>query len=237
MTHWVRGHFNAGRYIRPYIRRNPGSSGGSGGGGVPVVVAVAVAAGLAVTIGAVAWASLRAAPDRTPPRPIMDQAQAKTQRVTSNLDNVKVRWRDKYYQIDFYTDLNTDCVAHSYGKVQNFFTSDDCVYLIRASGEFRNQSRNVILASFSWVEMPTTDEATRLLKLVDAAGTGNVTELSRETGRHRSVRYTGQSYISDINKQAVWNAQVQPVGWAPAPALLDEIRDDVLNAALEGAKS
>jgi len=34
--------------------------------------------------------------------------------------------------------------------------------------------------------------------------------------------------------QAVWNIQVQPVGWAPAAVLLNEIRDDVLTAAIEG---
>jgi hypothetical protein len=42
----------------------------------------------------------------------------------------------------------------------------------------------------SWVEMPDEAGARALKQLVDGNGTGNVTELSRERGRYRTVRYT-----------------------------------------------
>ncbi len=67
----------------------------------------------------------------------------------------------------------------------------------------------------AWVEMPTEAEAGSLKQLLDTGGTGNVTELSRERGRYRTVRYTGDAYASSRDGAVVVNAQAQPVarGW------------------------
>lgn len=64
--------------------------------------------------------------------------------------------------------------------------------------------------------MPTEDEARKLKSLMDTGGSGNVTELSRERGRYRTVRYTGEAYASRRDGSVVVNAQGQPVarGWA-----------------------
>lgn len=163
----------------------------------------------------------------------MAKAQEKTTKVKNNLLSVEARWKRKGYQVNVRAEPAFDCTAHSYGQVHNFFVSHNCELLLRATGEFRDKHRNVVLVAVSWVDMPTTGEAARLKKLVDAEGTGNVTELSREKGGYRNVRFVGLGYNSGISEQAVWNIQVQPVGWSPAAVLLNEIRDDVMKAAVE----
>jgi hypothetical protein len=63
--------------------------------------------------------------------------------------------------------------------------------------------------------MPDERTATELKALLDRYGTGNVTELSRESGRFRRVRFSGRAYVSRRDGDTVTNAQAQPV--APGP--------------------
>jgi hypothetical protein len=53
--------------------------------------------------------------------------------------------------------------------------------------------------------------STRATQLLDADGTGNMTELTRERGRYRSVRYTGDAHASGRDGTVPVNAQAQPV--------------------------
>ncbi|MBW0106025.1 hypothetical protein [Pseudonocardia sp. KRD291] len=109
-----------------------------------------------------------------------------------------------------------DCAAHSHGLVREFFQAHPCASLRRAQFEIRDRKGDVALVPIAWVEMPTEREARELKTLVDAGGSGNVTELSRERGRYRSVRYTGDAYASRRDGAVVVNAQAHPVarGWA-----------------------
>lgn len=54
--------------------------------------------------------------------------------------------------------------------------------------------------------------AAALKSLVDRPATGNVTELSKEQRRYRSVRFTGQHYTSTQDGVTVINAQAEPWG-------------------------
>lgn len=58
----------------------------------------------------------------------------------------------------------------------------------------RDRNGDVALVPIAWVERPTEAEAHQLKALMDTGGTGNMTELSRERGRYRSVRHTGDAY-------------------------------------------
>lgn len=113
------------------------------------------------------------------------------------------------------TDDDRDCASHSYGQVQQFFREHPCTTLHRAQFEVRDSKGDVALVPVAWVEMPTEAEARSLKQLLDGSGTGNVTELSRERGRYRTVRYTGDAYYSRRDGTVVANAQAQPVarGW------------------------
>ncbi|MFP5068498.1 hypothetical protein ACLFMI_02360 [Pseudonocardia nantongensis] len=113
-------------------------------------------------------------------------------------------------------DDDADCTAHSYGQVREFFRVHPCSSLRRAHFEVRDRNGDVALVPVAWVDMPTEAEARQLKALMDTGGTGNVTELSRERGRFRTVRYTGDAYASRRDGTTVVNAQAQPVarGWA-----------------------
>jgi hypothetical protein len=107
------------------------------------------------------------------------------------------------------------CAEHAYGQVETFFQRQPCTDLYRAQLELKDQKGDTVLIAISWVEMPDEASAQAYKKLVDAPGTGNITELSREGGRYRTVRYTGLHYRPGGHGTIVSNAQAEPVarGW------------------------
>jgi hypothetical protein len=125
-------------------------------------------------------------------------------------------------------DVTDDCVAHSYGKVREFFREQPCTALYRASFEVRDRRGAVVLVAIAWVEMPDARSASEYHELVDIHGTGNVTELTRERGRYQNVRFTGEHYESRRDGTIVVNAQAQPVGRAAAAEELEQMVLDAL---------
>jgi len=114
------------------------------------------------------------------------------------------------------------CADHAYGTVQTFFREHPCAGLYRAQLQVRDAAGDVVLLAVSWVRMGDEPDATAYHKLVDSPGTGNITELSRESGPYRAVRYTGLHYRSGQNGVVVINAQAEPAAarWT-GPALKD----------------
>ncbi|MCE3555138.1 hypothetical protein LWC33_27245 [Pseudonocardia sp. RS11V-5] len=114
------------------------------------------------------------------------------------------------------TDDSAACAANSYGQVQDFFRRTPCAALHRAYFELRDRKGDAAIVAVSWVEMPDEPSARALKQLMDTSGTGNVTELSRERGKYRTIRYIGDAYASRRDGPVVINAQVEPVarGWA-----------------------
>jgi hypothetical protein len=140
-------------------------------------------------------------------------------------DRVTVRLTAKGYKVELHARQDTDCVPHSYGRVQSFLRSNPCTSLERAYVELRDKHKNVVLVALSRVDMPNAEAASRFKALVDVGGTGNVTELSRDGGAFRNVRYDGMTYASGLDgPNTVWNLQVQPAGWSTAAKILNEIR-------------
>jgi hypothetical protein len=104
-----------------------------------------------------------------------------------------------------------DCAEHSYGQVQEFLQRRTCAGLHRAYFEVRDRNGDVVLIAVSWVEMPDEAQARDLHELLDSDGTGNITELSRDQGGYRSVRFTGGIYESRRDGTVVVNAQAEAV--------------------------
>lgn len=92
---------------------------------------------------------------------------------------------------------DTDCAAHSYGRVHTFLTSTPCTSLRRALYT-ANSSHGAVVVSVSRVQMASVADATRLQNLTDASGTGNVSDLLREGVRVGSgpTRLRDASYAS-----------------------------------------
>ena len=221
MTVPVRGHMRGGSPVRPHTRSAPGKL-GTGAVASAISVGVAMSAPPVGGIPPVPGSGLQ-------PTKIEIQAKNKKNNEKDGKDflNAKVRWRHKGYQVNVREAVGTNCAAHSYGEVHDFFVTHPCSLLSRVVFELRDKHWNVVLVATSRVDMPTTGEASELKTLVDTGGTGNVTELSREKGPYRSVHFEGLGYDSDLDEWTVRNIQVQPVGWWPGVALLNEIRDDV----------
>jgi hypothetical protein len=108
--------------------------------------------------------------------------------------------------------FDDNCASHSYGRVQDFFRSNPCKWLARAYIVVREGKRDAVLVAISWVDMSTLSLATDYKHLVDAPGTGNITELSRESGPYQNSTFTGNYYLSCIVGTGVWNVQAQPIG-------------------------
>jgi hypothetical protein len=195
-------------------RRIGGAGGGSdpGNKGSGVVVAISVALVISAggaSVGATASSSSASGGSGGASRSSMRASSQDSAAAQARLASRGVRITARL------TDDSNDCAGHSYGQVQQFFRDHPCTKLHRAQFEVRDSKGDVVLVPVAWVAMPTDDDAEALKQLLDQGGTGNVKELSRERGRYRAVRYTGDAYASRRDGTVVANAQAQPVarGW------------------------
>jgi hypothetical protein len=74
---------------------------------------------------------------------------------------------------------DTDCAAHSYGRVQRFLAATPCVWLRRTLYTGTSPGGSVVV-SVSTVRMASEQNAVDLQKLTDTNGTGNISDLLRE---------------------------------------------------------
>ena len=128
---------------------------------------------------------------------------------------------------------DNNCKSHSYNGirkygVRDFFQEHQCKWVFRAYlATFSSNSAEDpgLLIALSWVDMPNVSLAESYKQLVDEYDTGNIRELSRDTGPYRKVVYSGKYYESGIDKTAVWNVQIQPVTPVPASVINDAISE------------
>lgn len=200
-----------GTRVRAHTRSAPGA-------GLGVALAVTL------TVAGVVFAGPTAPPGPGPGSVTKAQARTKVQARTTKTVQAVLRLQPKGYQVTSRSTLDgSDCAAHSYGDVRAFFRERPCAALSRTLFEVRDRRRNVVLVAVAVVAMPDRAGALAYRRLVDRHGTGNVTELSRERGRYRRVRFTGHPYASDRDGEVVVNVQAQPVARGPAGAVLAEL--------------
>jgi hypothetical protein len=158
-------------------------------------------------------------------------ARASSQARRQDANAARARLLRQALRVEQRFDSTDDCLAHSYGEVREFFREQPCVALHRAWFEIRDGRRGLVLVAVSWVEMPDSRSARAFHELVDTHGTGNVTELSREQGPHRRVRFTGQHYVSRRDGTMVVNAQAEPIGRAAIAAELENLAAEAIRGA------
>lgn len=76
-------------------------------------------------------------------------------------------------------DDQTNCAAHSYGKVAQFFAKTPCVSVHRVLATTTSGGRPAVIAT-NTVTFATATQATQYLALVTSDGTGNINDLFRE---------------------------------------------------------
>lgn len=219
----VRGYrTRAGKVVGPYVRRSRAAAATPLKSGKRAAVTVAItisAAGLAaiVTIsGGFSGGSAALSEQGVSARPASVHSSAEAK---AKFSRTRAVFLAAGYGPKLDVRLDSSCAVNSYGSVHRFFLSNPCAWLARASFTLRVGRSSAVLVAISWVDMRTVAQTEQYKQLVDAAGTGNVTELTRESGPYRDVQFNGKNYISGINGTAVWNAEVQPVGSLPAAAV------------------
>jgi hypothetical protein len=115
------------------------------------------------------------------------------------------------YKVQLDTQFDSNCRKHSYGAVQNFFRADPCNWLVRTYFAVSLGGKGLTIVAVSWVDMPNIRSAKKYKHLVDRSGTGNITELSRDSGPYKNIHFNADIYSSGMIGRSVWNAEVQPV--------------------------
>jgi hypothetical protein len=186
-------------------------SGKSSGGGAVLAVSIAIVIGVG---GITATGTATLTSGASSASSSVSNARTTSRGSSQDTQAVEGRLVRQGFRVNFKaTSDGTDCVGHSYGQVQNFFRQHPCSALYRAYFEVQDRQGDTVLVAVSWVRMPDEPSASALKHVDDVPGTGNVTELSREEGKYRSVRYTGQIYASalDTSGTVFANVQAQPV--------------------------
>lgn len=201
-----------------------GSDKGSKGGGM-VLATVAV-----VVLGAGGSAGVGAASAGFGASGSGASASQGTRANSRSSDSARIRLAARNVRADIHVSADgDDCAAHSDGRIQEFLRTHPCVSLHRAVFEVRDSRSEVALVAAAWVEMADTSSARELVRLLDIEGTGNITELSKERGRYRDIRYGGPAYGSRNDGSLVITAQAEPVlprRWG-GPTLTSLIEDVV----------
>ncbi len=97
----------------------------------------------------------------------------------------------------------TDCASSASGQVKTLLTHYPCKQYASDTWAITRQGSTTDVA-FSWVEMPTTDLATRYKNIVDTFNTGNPPGVS--------PIFNGLCYASGQQGSTVWAVEIQPTG-------------------------
>ncbi len=213
---------------KPDQPRNPDGTWKGRGGGFAAVVAVSVA--LAAGPGVIGTSGAGSSAGSAVRGQGTGQGHAKARDRSSARTVLRLEQRGLRVEQRVMSD-DAECAAHSYGLVREFFQEQPCSALYRALFEVHDRRRNVVLVAVAWVDMPDADQARAFKRLVDRHGTGNITELSRETRRYRNVRFSGEYYASVRNDSTVINVQAQPVSRAGAGL---DLAEQVVEAVISG---
>ncbi|MET0190730.1 MAG: hypothetical protein ABW212_17140, partial [Pseudonocardia sediminis] len=112
-----------------------------------------------------------------------------------------------------------------------YFAQNPCAAMYRVLLQVTDRRQAVAVVAVASVDMTDESRGRRLKTLVDTYGTGNIRELISSRRTLRSVRWTGQHYVSTRDGTTVVNAQAEPVGRTAAAAKLAGIAATAVTAA------
>jgi hypothetical protein len=152
-----------------------------------------------------------------------DDVQASYERAAGRILRSGYRYKDLHLAID------NNCVANSYGEMQEFFRSNHCKWLARAYVVVQKKgSEGAMLVDFIWVEMPTYAQAEECLQLMETPGSGSITELAREDDSpYKDTYLPVDFYTAGIWGTGAWNVQLQPFSPVPFKVIGTILNDGV----------
>jgi hypothetical protein len=152
-----------------------------------------------------------------------DDVQASFERAAGRIARSGYRYKDLVISVD------TNCIAHSYGKEQDFFRLNPCRWLARAYVVLQKKGgEGSILVDFVWVYMPTSGQAEECQHLMVTPDSGSITELAREDDSpYKDTYLPVDFYTGGISGTAAWNVQLQPLAPVPLRVIMTVLNDGV----------
>lgn len=115
------------------------------------------------------------------------------------------------------------CAAQSYGEVQEFFLRHPCEKLQQRLFPLADDRGNVIAVSIMWVTMPSRADATKLKRVEDTYGTGDVAPVGTQLLGLGDVRFTGRHYASRRTGSQLVITETEPLRGQPSDSVLDDV--------------
>ncbi|GAA2341938.1 hypothetical protein GCM10009854_18100 [Saccharopolyspora halophila] len=115
------------------------------------------------------------------------------------------------------------CSAHSYGEVQEFFLRHPCETLRQRLFAVGDSEGNIIAVSLMWVTMPSRADVSRLRRVEDTYGTGDVTPVGTQLLGFGGFRFTGKHYESRRKGSQFVITETEPVRGNPSNRVLDDV--------------
>ncbi|GAB3006173.1 hypothetical protein [Saccharothrix stipae] len=102
-----------------------------------------------------------------------------------------------------------ECVAVSFGQVQQFFTTHRCTHLERVLFAVQDEAGNTAVVSVAWVGLTNAREAREFDSLMEIHGNGDITPLASALLELGHIEFTGLRYGSDRDGAAVTVAEAE----------------------------
>lgn len=102
-----------------------------------------------------------------------------------------------------------ECLAVSFGEVQEFFTRTRCTSLERALFAVTDGAGNVAAVSVVWVGLPSDGDARKFHTLMDRHGSGDIRPLGSAVLGLAGIQFTGLRYGSDRDGKRVTAAEAE----------------------------
>ncbi|TDD87080.1 hypothetical protein E1202_17350 [Saccharopolyspora karakumensis] len=86
-----------------------------------------------------------------------------------------------------------------------------------------------MLIAASRTDMSSSNYADALKRLADRGGSGNVTDLARETPGYDATKFTGQNYASQTHGPSVHIAEAEPLTGSPSTSTMRDLARQALD--------
>jgi hypothetical protein len=118
---------------------------------------------------------------------------------------------------------DTDCAAHSYGQVRDYFRRVRCQWLDRLLFTVHDKAGNTIVVAVAWARFATPAQAQELKRIDDVWGTGQIRPLPGAALGLPDVRLSGQHYASRRDGARTVVAEAEETSGQLDDAFLDEL--------------
>ncbi|MFL6145136.1 MAG: hypothetical protein ACJ72N_25130 [Labedaea sp.] len=211
-------------------RRIGGAGGGSDKGGVSGAAVVVAVAGV-LAVGGAGFAGLEgatvssggAAESLTGPNLAVRKAEGQK---SARKGEAKQAWQKMgMRELKKTVKQDISCLAHSHGKVREFFLRTPCTSLDRILLAVGDGQGNTMLVSVVWVGFRTKTQAADFKRVEDVPGSGDITPLGASLLTMTEIRFTGNHYKPRLDGKTLVIAETETATGHFGEDVLDAVAD------------